>query len=139
MFVTFSPRLSTLTEMPFLLSLAATRMASSTPVPATKRLERRWPRADFSASARRERLSDSEINRALSTVGHPKQSFSGDSRLRRAFGSQEVVSQKGGCRDGTRIAAIGTAWHSSAVHEECFQRPVAQVRYVRKSALGNSP
>src|SRR5208282_95819 len=47
---------------------AAARMASATSLPATKRVETRWPRRERSATARRDRLSDRAINVALSTA-----------------------------------------------------------------------
>ena len=56
---------------PLRLSSPATRIASSTWLPATKRRDTRWPIADRSAMDRRERLSDREINRDLSTGDRP--------------------------------------------------------------------
>src|ERR1700733_9342762 len=47
---------------------AVARMASATSVPATKRVETRWPRRERSATARSDRLSDRAIKSALSTL-----------------------------------------------------------------------
>src|SRR5262249_26433230 len=60
---------------------------------ATNRLETRWPRTERSAAERRERLSDREMKRALSTGDRPRETWRWLSRPRRAFRSQEVVSQ----------------------------------------------
>src|SRR5208337_1902548 len=64
----FSPRLSMETLAPILFMAAAARMASTTSLPATKRVEMRWPRRERSATARSDRLSESAINVALSIV-----------------------------------------------------------------------
>ena len=52
----------------FRVTAAAARIASATCVPATKRLEVRWPKRDRSAKLRRERFSERAINKALNTL-----------------------------------------------------------------------
>src|SRR5207237_788505 len=64
-------RLSMETVAPHWFTTWVARKTSSTSVPATKRVEMRFPIGDFSATARNERLSDREIKSALSTVGFP--------------------------------------------------------------------
>src|SRR5450755_3083904 len=56
------------TLAPILFMAAAARMAAETSFPATKRVETRWPMLERSATARRERLSESAMKVALSMV-----------------------------------------------------------------------
>src|SRR5262249_39044996 len=80
--VTFSPRLSTDTESPFLFSAAATLSASSTSVPATKRAATFCPSEDRSANERTPRLSESEIKRDLSSTADPETEMSQSAQTR---------------------------------------------------------
>src|SRR5882724_8595363 len=56
------------TLAPNLLTASVARTASATVVPATKRLEVRWPKLDCSATFRSHRLSERAMNAALSTA-----------------------------------------------------------------------
>src|SRR5215472_4490629 len=97
-------------------------MASATWVPATKRLERRWPIADFSATDRKERLSEREMKSALSTDGRPRDRYYCESPLRRACGSQEVVPQTGRRNGVTAITLSGLRHHDHGASCMCSRR-----------------
>src|SRR5882724_12842243 len=56
------------TLAPNLFTASVARTTSATVVPATKRLEVRWPMLDCSAMFRSQRLSERAMNAALSTA-----------------------------------------------------------------------